>query len=90
MTKAKTKIPTFKTEAEERAFWEKHDSTDYVDWSSLLALPRFFDCIENIRCCCHCFNTRYIEWRFGFATLGFQDKDTAVSAPDLDLFLLCH
>jgi predicted DNA binding CopG/RHH family protein len=26
-------IPTFKTEAEERKFWETHDSTDYVDWS---------------------------------------------------------
>lgn len=26
-------MPTFKTEAEERAFWETHDSTDYVDWS---------------------------------------------------------
>ena len=26
------KIPDFKTEAEERAFWESHDSSDYVDW----------------------------------------------------------
>jgi predicted DNA binding CopG/RHH family protein len=25
-------IPEFKTEADERAFWEKHDSSDYVDW----------------------------------------------------------
>ncbi len=33
MSKVKTKIPAFKSEAEERAFWEKHDSTDYVDWS---------------------------------------------------------
>ena len=33
MSKAKTKIPAFKSEAEKRAFWEKHDSTDYVDWS---------------------------------------------------------
>ncbi|HEY4760227.1 MAG TPA: BrnA antitoxin family protein [Thermoguttaceae bacterium] len=33
MSKSKIKIPTFKTEAEERAFWEKHDSSDYVDWS---------------------------------------------------------
>ena len=32
MSKVKSKIPTFKSEAEERAFWEKHDSTDYVDW----------------------------------------------------------
>jgi uncharacterized DUF497 family protein len=26
-------IPAFKTEAEERKFWETHDSTDYIDWS---------------------------------------------------------
>ena len=31
MSKAK-KVPKFKTEAEERAFWENHDSSDYVDW----------------------------------------------------------
>ena len=27
------KIPRFKSEAEERSFWEQHDSSDYVDWS---------------------------------------------------------
>lgn len=27
------KIPYFKTEAEERHFWQTHDSTEYVDWS---------------------------------------------------------
>jgi predicted DNA binding CopG/RHH family protein len=32
MNKAK-KIPKFKSEAEERAFWETHDSSEYVDWS---------------------------------------------------------
>ncbi|NCJ07690.1 hypothetical protein GS597_14455 [Synechococcales cyanobacterium C] len=26
------KIPKFQSEAEERAFWESHDSSDYVDW----------------------------------------------------------
>ncbi len=26
-------IPHFRSEAEERRFWETHDSTDYVDWS---------------------------------------------------------
>ena len=31
MSKLK-KIPTFRTEAEERAFWENHDSSDYLDW----------------------------------------------------------
>ncbi len=29
----KKKIPSFKTEKEEREFWLTHDSTDYVDWS---------------------------------------------------------
>ena len=32
MSKLK-RVPAFKTEAEERKFWETHDSTDYVDWS---------------------------------------------------------
>ena len=32
MSKVKP-IPRFKTEAEERKFWETHDSTEYVDWS---------------------------------------------------------
>lgn len=27
-------IPQFKTEAEEREFWQTHDSTEYVDYSS--------------------------------------------------------
>ncbi|WP_227368092.1 BrnA antitoxin family protein [Halomonas sp. M20] len=31
MSKLK-KMPEFKTEAEEREFWESHDSTEYVDW----------------------------------------------------------
>jgi len=26
-------VPAFKTEAEEREFWETHESTAYVDWS---------------------------------------------------------
>lgn len=35
MAKKKLKpIPKFKTEAEERAFWETHDTTLYVDWST--------------------------------------------------------
>jgi len=27
-------MPEFKSEAEEREFWESHDSTDYLDWRS--------------------------------------------------------
>jgi hypothetical protein len=26
-------IPAFRSEAEERRFWETRDSTDYVDWA---------------------------------------------------------
>jgi predicted DNA binding CopG/RHH family protein len=26
-------IPKFRSEAEERRFWETHDTTEYVDWS---------------------------------------------------------
>jgi predicted DNA binding CopG/RHH family protein len=33
MDKKLKPIPKFSNEAEERAFWEAHDSTDYVDWS---------------------------------------------------------
>ncbi|KQN73751.1 BrnA antitoxin family protein [Devosia sp. Leaf64] len=32
MSKSLKPIPTFKTEAEERAFWESQDTTDYIDW----------------------------------------------------------
>ena len=33
MKKKLKPIPRFANEAEERKFWETHDSTDYVDWS---------------------------------------------------------
>lgn len=26
-------VPHFRSEAEERRFWETHDLTDYIDWS---------------------------------------------------------
>jgi predicted DNA binding CopG/RHH family protein len=29
----KTKIPNFKSEREERLFWAKRDSADFIDWS---------------------------------------------------------
>lgn len=39
MPKRKLKpIPDFRSEAEEREFWARHDSTDYVDWSSARAV----------------------------------------------------
>ncbi len=33
MSKSHKPIPAFKSEAEERRFWETHDSADYVDWN---------------------------------------------------------
>ena len=33
MPSARKPVPEFKSEAEERAFWEKHDTADYLDWS---------------------------------------------------------
>ncbi len=33
MNKPTKTVPQFANEAEERAFWEKHDSADYLDWS---------------------------------------------------------
>lgn len=41
MSKPEKIVPEFHSEAEERAFWESEDSSDYVDWSQaqLAALP---------------------------------------------------
>lgn len=33
MSKTLKSIPDFQTEAQERSFWEAHDSADHVDWS---------------------------------------------------------
>ena len=32
MNKKLNPLPVFANEAEERVFWETHDSADYVDW----------------------------------------------------------
>ena len=32
------KTPKFRNEAEERRFWQTHDSTEYVDWSDAEAV----------------------------------------------------
>lgn len=34
MNPMKKKIPQFKSEKEEREFWQTHDSTEYVDWKN--------------------------------------------------------
>lgn len=42
MSKTVKPIPQFHDEAEERRFWETHDSSDYVEWSKAepVRLPR--------------------------------------------------
>jgi len=34
MSRQRKTIPKFANEAQERAFWETHDSSDYVDWAA--------------------------------------------------------
>ena len=38
----KKKIPKFKTEVEERKFWQQNDSSEYIDWADAeeIVLPR--------------------------------------------------
>jgi predicted DNA binding CopG/RHH family protein len=38
----KKEIPKFKTEVEERKFWQENDSSDYIDWddAKVVVLPR--------------------------------------------------
>lgn len=38
MSKPRKAVPDFADEAAERAFWETHDTADYVDWSSARAV----------------------------------------------------
>lgn len=40
MKKKKLKpIPEFKSEAEERKFWQNHDSAEYIDWDKAIENP---------------------------------------------------
>ena len=52
MTKQTVKqaIPKFKTEAQERAYWEAHDSTNHVDWTKAkkITLPNLHPSTKTI------------------------------------------
>ena len=43
-------LPVFANEAEERAFWEKHDTSDYFDWSKAqrVTLPNLKPTTQSI------------------------------------------
>jgi len=34
MSEKRKELPKFASEEEERAFWEAHDSSDYIDWEA--------------------------------------------------------
>jgi len=50
MSRKRKNVPTFANEAEERAFWENHDSSDYVDWSKAqrVTLPNLKPTTQSI------------------------------------------
>jgi predicted DNA binding CopG/RHH family protein len=50
MKKNRKKIPSFKNEDEQRNFWSKHDSTDYLDWNKAkkVALPNLKPSVKTI------------------------------------------
>ena len=50
MSRQLKEIPQFANEAEERNFWEAHDSTDYIDWSQAqrVVLPNLQATTETI------------------------------------------
>ncbi|MFH0909147.1 MAG: BrnA antitoxin family protein [bacterium] len=46
----KKKLPNFASEDQERAFWAKHDSADYIDWSKAerVTLPNLKPSVKTI------------------------------------------
>lgn len=46
----KKKIPKFKSEAEEREFWAKEDSAEYIDWGNArnVVLPKLKPSLKTI------------------------------------------
>jgi predicted DNA binding CopG/RHH family protein len=50
MAKRAKKIPKFRSEDQERDFWSKSDSTEYIDWSEArpLVLPNLKPSLKTI------------------------------------------
>ena len=46
----KKKLPKFASEDQERAFWAKHDSADFIDWSKAerVTLPNLKPSVKTI------------------------------------------
>ena len=52
MARMKKRVPNFASEDEERKFWAKHDSTDFVDWQTAqrVKLPNLKPSLRTFRC----------------------------------------
>ncbi|MCK4914263.1 MAG: BrnA antitoxin family protein [Planctomycetes bacterium] len=50
MKKTNKRIPKFKSEDQEREFWSKHDSTDYLNWNKAerMTLPNLKPSVKAI------------------------------------------
>jgi predicted DNA binding CopG/RHH family protein len=48
--KIKKKVPKFKNEEEERKFWKRNDSAEYVDWSKAkrISFPKLKPSVRSI------------------------------------------
>ena len=46
----KNEIPKFKSEKEEKKFWENHDSSEYVNWedATLVVMPKLKPTVKSI------------------------------------------
>ena len=46
----KNKIPKFKSEKEEKIFWENNDSSEYVNWddAELVVMPKLKPTVKSI------------------------------------------
>ena len=46
----KNKLPKFKSEKEERIFWEENDSSDFIDWDKAekVILPKLKPSVKSI------------------------------------------
>ena len=53
MSKQLKAVPKFASEAKERAFWETHDSTEYLDWGKAqkALLPNLKPTTKTISLC---------------------------------------
>ena len=49
-SRPRKKLPAFRSEEEERAFWAAHDSTEYIDWGRAVrgAFPNLKPALKTI------------------------------------------